>query len=88
MRSKTYTVIDYNELDALAQKVKPGFEFVADYEANNDTEYSFNVTEEDVKEFNEDGGLDPKCVSVHDVITALVAVGDIPAGDILVEVCW
>lgn len=88
MISKTYTVIDYNELDALAQKVKPGFEFVDDYEANNDTKYSFSVTEKDVKEFNEAGGLDPKWVSVYDVITALVAAGDIPAGDILVEVSW
>lgn len=89
MRTITYTVIDYNELDTLAQKVKPGFEFVADhYNVSNDSNYTFEVNERDIENFKNSGGLETGWITVADVLTALVIAGDIPKGKIMVEVSW
>jgi hypothetical protein len=88
LKTEVYTVIDYNELNSLARKLKPDFDFLADYEANNDSSYTFVVDDGDIASFNETGGLDYQWITVSDVLTALVINGDIPKGKILVEVSW
>lgn len=88
MKTTTYTEISYSELDELAQNVKPGFDFVADMEAINDTSYTFNITEKDIENFVNSEGLNSKWVTVNDVIIALIVAGYIPKGNVLVNVCW
>lgn len=94
MKSVMYTEIEYPELDDLVKKAFPNsnFEFIVDYEANNDSSYTFftkegdSLNDETVPQKLEEGKS--LLYRVSDVILLLCQRGLIPFGNILVIVCW
>lgn len=89
MKKITYIEMDYHEFDELV-KEKYGIEteFVANQEANNDSEYSFNVDGKlsdyqredwEEKNFQYGNGL---------LLNKLCEDGHIEPGKYLITVCW
>jgi len=87
MKIKTFTTMDYNEFDELAAKLGLDFNFCAEQEASNDSEYSFNVDDRDLAAYKPEH-LKLPYLSAHTVLVALVAKGLLNKGDFLVEVSW
>lgn len=101
--SKTYFVLDYNELDEIAHKYFPKFEFVADAEMNNGSDKSFNnVTKAawekelqseyfkkwGIKDFNDMLNGNGRQHNVWEVLEYLVYMDELPEGNYLIEVSW
>ena len=72
---------------------QPSFEFVADWEANNDSEYSINVHKEELDNEQIKEVLDFVRHNKGDRITGLLlqqlcVEGKIDEGEYLIQVCW
>ena len=90
--TKTITEINYNDLDEFIQTTYgwKNYEFVAVEECGNDSSHSFNPTGDvsDPEVFERWDKGEFVHYSNHAIMEKLVADGHIPAGDVLVEVCW
>jgi hypothetical protein len=95
METKTYTTLGYHELEKLAKDVFGiDYEYVAEEELGNDENQTYTINEKDL-----DNGWDwrewaeflegkERRWRAHMLITRLVSLGKIPAGNILVELSW
>lgn len=95
MKIKTYTQMDYDELDKMVQEhIGVKYESVAENEWNNDSSYTFSVKREPLDKWdkktlevfragNREGNL-----WAHIVLQELVNLNILPEGDFLVEVSW
>jgi hypothetical protein len=94
MESKTYTTMEYGELENLADELNVrNYEFVAEEELSNDIKKSYNVTQDDIDDFDWQEWAEfvegkERRWRAHLLLTRLVMVGKIPMGDILIEVSW
>lgn len=87
MKVETFVTMNYDEFDALAAKIGLNVEFIAIQEANNDTNYTFEVDDFSIKHFDATE-LQSKYVGAHAILTALVIKGLLPKAKYLVTVSW
>lgn len=98
IKSKTYNVIDYRDLDELIRKElkleKMDDTVVASDEMNNDSTHEFNNIDGNLDEYETGSiryAIRNKCVGVFNTrnwLNWLAKVGKIPHGDYLVRVSW
>jgi len=96
METKTYTTLEYWEVDKLASETFGiSYEYLAEEELNNDSARVYNVRQKDVDDFIKNGEKEwTEFISgkrqwrAYLLFTALVAIGQIPVGNILVEVSY
>lgn len=94
---RTYTCVDYSDMDALLNKHFPNLEisFPADFEMSNDSHKLITVENEPFDEW--DQAQYDKLIKGEECTTwapsrllmqNLCQQGILPAGEYLVEVCW
>ena len=93
MKTKTFTTLDYSELERFAKDVfRINYEYAAEEELSNDTSQTYNVDQHDIEtfEWKEWAGFleGTRQWRAHLLLTRLVMLGKIPAGDILVDCSW
>jgi hypothetical protein len=94
MKTETYTTMDVGELEALAHKhFNIQYDFAAEEETSNDTQKSYCIDQRYIDEFSwEDWAAflegTRRQFLVRLLLTRLVMLGKIPAGNILIDCSW
>ena len=93
-RVKTRFEVDYGDFDRFVEEIYGGrFEFVAINEANNYSNYTFEVTEEDINDIDEEDEIAIRkgkypMYCAHTVFALLCKDGYIPKGEYIIDVFW